>query len=163
MVLQTTAMTTSAKVALFGAPWQNRTAVTWLQNRCNTIILIGLIKRDTFLRRLFKPLLYHWAIYAWSVELESNQRVINDVAASIPKLVEPQGFEPRLRPYEWNEVVAVCILVRINFLRVLSITPRLHKLLVDCSRVELPPCLSYKHLLTIYTVTAHKINRIELN
>ena len=24
-----------------GAPWQNRTAVTWLQNRCNTIILIG--------------------------------------------------------------------------------------------------------------------------
>ena len=59
--------------------------------------------------------------------LESNQRVINDVAASIPKLVEPQGFEPRLRPYEWNEVVAVCILVRINFLRVLSITPRLRK------------------------------------
>ncbi len=53
--------------------------------------------------------------------LESNQRVINDVAASIPKLVEPQGFEPRLRPYEWNEVVAVCILVRINFLRVLPL------------------------------------------
>ena len=25
-----------------GAPWQNRTAVTWLQNRCNAIILIGL-------------------------------------------------------------------------------------------------------------------------
>ena len=24
-----------------GAPWQNRTAVAWLQNRCNTIILIG--------------------------------------------------------------------------------------------------------------------------
>ena len=24
-----------------GAPWQNRTAVTWLQNRCNAIILIG--------------------------------------------------------------------------------------------------------------------------
>ena len=53
--------------------------------------------------------------------LESNQRVINDVAASIPKLVEPQGFEPRSRPYEWNEVVAVCILVRINFLRVLPL------------------------------------------
>ena len=29
--------------ALFGAPWQNRTAVAWLQNRCNTIILKGLV------------------------------------------------------------------------------------------------------------------------
>ena len=32
---------TKCCLSYFGAPWQNRTAVTWLQNRCNTIILIG--------------------------------------------------------------------------------------------------------------------------
>ena len=32
-------------------------------------------------------------------------------------------------------------------------SPRLT--LVDCSGVEPLPCLSYKHLLAIYTVTAH--------
>ena len=35
--------TTELQGNKFGAPWQNRTAVTWLQNRCNTIILIGQI------------------------------------------------------------------------------------------------------------------------
>ena len=39
---QTTSDTISPyRVIYTGAPWQNRTAVTWLQNRCNAIILIG--------------------------------------------------------------------------------------------------------------------------
>ena len=38
-----------------GAPWQNRTAVTWLQNRCNTIILIGRIWLTGYLSHCTPP------------------------------------------------------------------------------------------------------------
>ena len=44
-----------------GAPWQNRTAVTWLQNRCNTIILIGqMLPCD---RGNYSTSVYFWFVY----------------------------------------------------------------------------------------------------
>ena len=36
-------------------------------------------------------------------------------------LVEPQGFEPRSRPYEWNELAAVSYPCQDHFLRVLPL------------------------------------------
>ena len=41
-----------------GAPWQNRTAITWLQNRCSTIKLIGRILVD--MSRVELPLNSVW-------------------------------------------------------------------------------------------------------
>ena len=38
------------------------------------------------------------------------------------KLAATQGFEPRLRPYEWNELYAVSYPCQDHFLRVLTIT-----------------------------------------
>ena len=52
-----------------GAPWQNRTAVTWLQNRRNTIILIGQIgspawdrTTDTLINSQVQLPLCYWGI-----------------------------------------------------------------------------------------------------
>ena len=45
-VLQTGAMTTSAKAANFGAPSRNRTPIAGLQNRCLTIKRTEQIKQD---------------------------------------------------------------------------------------------------------------------
>ena len=42
---------------------------------------------------------------------------------------------------------------RVEACRIIHYTKAVY--LVDCSRVELLSCLSYKHLLAIYTVTAH--------
>ena len=44
-----------------GAPWQNRTAVTWLQNRCNTIILIG--QMLSLRRGNYSTSVYFWIVY----------------------------------------------------------------------------------------------------
>ena len=46
---------------ILGAPWQNRTAVTWLQNRCNTIILIGQIGCGWQIRTADAPSLWDWS------------------------------------------------------------------------------------------------------
>ena len=45
----------------FGAPWQNRTAVTWLQNRCNAIILIG--QMLSLRRGNYSTSVYFWFVY----------------------------------------------------------------------------------------------------
>jgi hypothetical protein len=71
--------------------------------------------------------------------LESNQRVINDVAVSILELVEPRGFEPRSRPYEWK----FCKLLTASLsgwplFTCATITPGLRKMVVKV-RFELTP------------------------
>ena len=70
-----------------GAPWQNRTAVTWLQNRRNTIILIGRnfwcgrrdLNPQSIMARHFKCLVYP--------------------VPPLPHMVLPPGLEPGSADY----------------------------------------------------------------
>ena len=71
-------------------------------------------------------------------------------------MVPPAGFKPTSYALEER------CLIQLDHSGMLLLIQRLlyyplyeSGMLVDCSRVELLSCLSYKHLLAIYTVTAH--------
>lgn len=55
--------------------------------------------------------------------------------------MEPQGFEPRSRPYEWNELAAVLYPCQDHFLRVLPLHQGSVKLIhvISCHTDKLVP------------------------
>ena len=65
--------------------------------------------------------------------LESKSSALNQLGERGINLVEPQGFEPRSRPYEWNELVAVSYPCQDHFLRVLPLHQGSEKLAQNIS------------------------------
>ena len=98
----------------FGAPWQNRTAVSALQRRCNTIIRIELIKQDTFLTNaLPSELIWHEA-KCWN---RTNDTSFDVFCCMYPKTGAAGRIRTSITSLEWNFYVAVSTLVRVDLFK----------------------------------------------